>query len=587
MKMSNRIKQLSFKTKILLVMMAGILILFAAEVLSLVLVSRSYEQKLYRSTAATLSFSSSRISEELGSIDTMVDSLLTNTAIQTNLSASLISSSQSERQVRLSQVYSTLCDAYFVFDKSSVSSLTILQGTDVISTSARDFLSVPPAITEELKRQASQTGGKTTMITDYSADYGLFLVKELKQINRLSLKPIGVLILRIDMEQLISQATAQATEYEDVSYFIFQKDQLVYNASGLSDEDALTVHQRLTHSYDVISLKSDKLFAVQGKISPYGWSYICAISYRSIYRAITLSSQSFCVIAVLAGLAVILFVMRLVPSLFQRFDLLVNNMKRFGEGHYQVPEQSSAYPSDEIGLLYKSFDAMVQKIEALINENYVNELLKKEAQIKAMESQIDPHFLYNTLNSINWRAKLLKSEEISQITTSLGNLLRQSLDKSSGDFCLEKELTLVENYIVIQKTRYHERLDFSLSIPEEFWPAPIPKFTLQPLLENAIRYGLEESLETCRIAVSGGRQGDELVLKVTNTGSSFEEGLLEKLEQGLVKPHGFGIGLLNIHRRLRLTYGAPYGLRLYNLEDEETYEEYAVAEVHLPCMTNA
>ena len=86
---------------------------------------------------------------------------------------------------------------------------------------------------------------------------------------------------------------------------------------------------------------------------------------------------------------------------------------------------------------------MVEKINTLINENYINELLKKEAQIKAMESQMDPHFLYNTLDSINWRARMIKSEEISRITTALGNLLRLSLGNNSRDFTLRRELTLV------------------------------------------------------------------------------------------------------------------------------------------------
>ena len=132
---------------------------------------------------------------------------------------------------------------------------------------------------------------------------------------------------------------------------------------------------------------------------------------------------------------------------------------------------------------------MVEKINTLINENYINELLKKEAQIKAMESQMDPHFLYNTLDSINWRARMIKSEEISQITTALGNLLRLSLGNNSRDFTLRQELTIVDNYIIIQKIRYQKRLDFSVDIPESLLDIPIPKFTLQPLLENAIRYG--------------------------------------------------------------------------------------------------
>ena len=275
-----------------------------------------------------------------------------------------------------------------------------------------------------------------------------------------------------------------------------------------------------------------------------------------------------------------------VPNTFLAKSKLLNSsrfMKSFGEGNYQVPEAPRKYQEDEIGLLYKNFDSMVEKIQTLIQENYVNEILKKEAQLKAMESQMDPHFLYNTLESINWRAKMIKSEEISQITTALGSLLRFSLGKNSEDFTLDQEMQIVNNYITIQKIRYQRRLDFSADVPSDLLGVFIPKFTIQPLLENAIRYGLEESSETCYISIVCREVLGLLIIRITNTGSSFEENCMEKLQSGEIQPHGFGIGILNIHRRLQLTYGEPYGLLLYNIEDEETYEECAVAEIRIPC----
>lgn len=177
---------------------------------------------------------------------------------------------------------------------------------------------------------------------------------------------------------------------------------------------------------------------------------------------------------------------------------------------------------------------------------------------------------------------MIKSEEISQITTSLGNLLRLSLGKTSQDFTLRQEMTIVENYITIQKLRYRKRLNFTTDIPEELMNTQIPKFTLQPLLENAIRYGLEESSETCFIAITAELIKDQVILKITNTGSSFEEGFMDKLLNEEISPHGFGIGILNIHKRLQMTYGSEYGLNLYTIEDEDTYEECAAAEIHIP-----
>ena len=140
----------------------------------------------------------------------------------------------------------------------------------------------------------------------------------------------------------------------------------------------------------------------------------------------------------------------------------------------------------------------------------------------------------------------------------------------------------MDNYIIIQKIRYQKRLDFSVDIPESLLDIPIPKFTLQTLLENAIRYGLEESSETCYITITSHIEGDTLIMKIMNTGSSFEEDFMEKLLDGEIQPHGFGIGILNIHKRIQMTYGSEYGLQLYTIEDEDTYEECAAAEIRIP-----
>nr|WP_288974441.1 sensor histidine kinase [uncultured Blautia sp.] len=582
MKKTGRIQSMSLKYKILTVILTGFLVLFLAGIVSLNFVSNSYEKKLYNSIAATLTDSALEISDQLQYIDTIVDSILANQTIQDSLDRSGKSTQNSEKQLCFNQVYSTLCDYFFIFNSDAISYISVLQGNDVISTSNRKFQTVPESVRSKLLKTACDNQGATVTVTDHGPDYGIFIVKELRKIEGLSLDSLGVLIINIDMDAIISAATAASAEFEDISYYLYDDNSLIFNDSALSREDSDQLYKELKGDYDVVSLKNEKLFAVSGLIPIYGWNYICTVSYTSIYQAITLSSQSFFLIMVLAVIIVGIFSTKLVFALFRHFDRLIENMKQFGEGKYEIDAAPRAYQQDEIGLLYKNFDTMVEKINTLINENYVNELLKKEAQIKAMESQMDPHFLYNTLDSINWRARMIKSEEISQITTALGNLLRLSLGNNSKDFTLRQELTIVDNYIIIQKIRYQKRLDFSVKIPDSLLDIPIPKFTLQPLLENAIRYGLEESSETCYITITSHTEDNTVILKIMNTGSAFEENFMDKLLDGKIQPHGFGIGILNIHKRIQMTYGSEYGLHLYTIEDEETYEECAAAEIHIP-----
>ena len=216
--------------------------------------------------------------------------------------------------------------------------------------------------------------------------------------------------------------------------------------------------------------------------------------------------------------------------------------------------------------------------DQLIQTNYLNEILIKEAQFKALENQMNPHFLYNTLESINWRAKILGAKDISAMAEALGSLLRITLDHRSKQVPLKKELELIQYYITIQKYRFEDRLNFQTDIPQNLLSCYVLKLTLQPLVENAIRYGLEENTEGCLISISAEAcpEKDQLIIYVKNDGSAFEDDLLSKLENRQIEPHGFGIGLLNIQKRMQITYGEAYGLTLYN------EEELAVAKLVYP-----
>ena len=263
------------------------------------------------------------------------------------------------------------------------------------------------------------------------------------------------------------------------------------------------------------------------------------------------------------------------------FELLLHKMESFSQTELQLPESKVDYSqrSDEIGKLHQSFDAMAEHIQQLVKTNYLYQILNRDARLKALEAQINPHFLYNTLETVNWRAKALKDDTISNIVQSLAALLRATLSNKKSLMPLNYELNLVNNYITIQKIRFEERLQFHLyeeACTDELKNALVLPLTLQPLLENAIRYGMEEMTETCEISIYPYRKGDLLIIEVANQGSCFEENLLEKLQNGSKNSHGFGIGLLNINQRIQMLFGESYGLSFRNEEDK------AIAIITLP-----
>ena len=217
---------------------------------------------------------------------------------------------------------------------------------------------------------------------------------------------------------------------------------------------------------------------------------------------------------------------------------------------------------DEMGLLHRTFRLMVERINTLITENYANQLLIKETEFKALQAQINPHFLYNTLESINWIAKVNKQTKISSMVESLAFLLRNSISMKEEILTLGEELEVVESYVTIQKYRFDDRLIFELDVPERLLGRRLPKLTLQPLLENAIHYALEPTIGKSRIVVHAELTDDELLVSVEDDGPGMPEDTLERLRSGELKARGKGIGLLNIDERIKLAFGERYGLRI-------------------------
>lgn len=301
--------------------------------------------------------------------------------------------------------------------------------------------------------------------------------------------------------------------------------------------------------------------------------------------------MAFILFILFAGVVLIVFISYcLIRSILKHFKILLKKMDKFSRDEAALLSTKYdceyAYRKDEIGRLHQGFERMTTRIQNLVNTNYVNEILAREAQIKALESQINPHFLYNTLESINWRAKAVNNREISLMTESLGSLLRATLSNKKSLVTLSYELNLILSYITIQQIRFEERLDYREQVPDGLKNALIPPLTLQPLVENAIHYALEEMTETCYITILAaetdktGKNGERCIrISVTNSGSSFDEDLLELLKQHKKQPSRSGIGLLNIDKRIKLLFGEDYGLSLFNQED------CAVASITIPYRT--
>lgn len=256
------------------------------------------------------------------------------------------------------------------------------------------------------------------------------------------------------------------------------------------------------------------------------------------------------------------------------------------------------YPyQDEIGELAENYNSMVEHIQQLLEEqeHYIQKLeeeksradieqtLKRRAELQALQAQITPHFLYNTLDSIRWKAELAGQDEISRMITALATLFRVGLSRGREIIPVEQEVRHVQSYLTIQKMRYSDRISYTVDVQPEVLKLHTVKLLLQPLVENAIYHGIKESAHSGTVTITGRIQENVVLLQVADNGLGIPPERLEILQADLAQGRSVsreGYGIFNVNERIRLHFGPEYGLTL-----ESQWGAGTVATVRLPCIT--
>ncbi len=579
--MKQFVRNLPLKQKIQAIVFACIALLSAAALIGLHLITTTYDNVLYETAASALSASALDMQNSLNNLNSMADLFLSDNNIQNYLGIMKDTENPQTANLAYRHVYNSLGEYYTNFRKNHIRYMNLYQGNVSIHTHVPAGSAVlPEEIEEDLCAQGLKADGATIWVTDYAQEYGLFMIKALRRTEFLQLDTIGILVVNVDLNSLVTSTSSPGFLQRQAQYLLYEDGQLLCCSPQLPEKVIAQYQTLFPNSYDSLDLGNEDAFYVKGQIPGFDWNYICLIPFDNIRSSLNTSIQLVILILILSVILAFTLSSWLIDSITRHFDRLLTKIRRFGDGEQTPLENDYDYENrkDELGILHRQFDRMVNEVNQLIQTNYLNEILIKDAQFKALENQMNPHFLYNTLESINWRAKLLGAKDISAMAEALGSLLRITLDHRSKQVPLQKELELIQYYITIQKYRFEDRLNFQTDIPKNLLSCYVLKLTLQPLVENAIRYGLEENTEGCLISISveSCPEENQLIIFVKNDGSSFEDDLLSKLENRQIEPHGFGIGLLNIQKRMQITYGEGYGLTLYN------EEELAVARLIYP-----
>ncbi|MBB3108189.1 two-component system sensor histidine kinase YesM [Paenibacillus phyllosphaerae] len=293
-----------------------------------------------------------------------------------------------------------------------------------------------------------------------------------------------------------------------------------------------------------------------------GWRVVGVFPLNESLEVVTNIQRFTILIAMITLLTALIASWYLTNSIVRPLSKLRSLMKKVEEGELALRFPSKS--KDEIGQLGQSFNNMVAEIDNLIELVYKEQQAKREAELRALQSQIKPHFLYNTMDTIQWMAIDRGADDIVEIVAALTLLFRNSLSKGQEIIPLRNEIQHVESYLTIQMARYEDKLRCEIDIPKELHDYYVVKIMLQPLVENAIYHGIKPKSGPGMIRIRGEAHADYMVLVVEDDGAGIPPEQVARmndtLSRGKKSPEDNGYGLYNVHERIQLIHGPAFGL---------------------------
>ncbi len=409
--------------------------------------------------------------------------------------------------------------------------------------------------------------------------------------NRLdmSMKPLGYMILLCDIHHTISDAVGKL-ETRPLSWLVLHEGTVIFSegesleenradtgstqqplptaeaqgtdmsiapSAGSVDEyrvPLLPVKLKGAQGYEIFHQDGEQYFTTYLTSKLSGWTYVQTFRYSQLYGTIRMLRIMLLGMTLLAFVVLFIVAKRLSRYITEPIELLMERMKLAESGDLKtVYEMGFEEREDEVGKLSQAFHHLLGRIQELVYENYEKQLILQDTKYKMLQAQINPHFLYNTLNTLNWMVQLGHDKDASRVVIQLGKLLRASFMRNPYASAKE-ELDMLRNYIAIQEYRYRDRVTFQVEETGALGSFIVPRMILQPLVENALNYGADRMPGDCIIRITMDASAQYLTIGIHDNGPGVDEEKLAAMRNFTVKPEGHGIGIKNIYERLSICY---------------------------------
>ena len=383
------------------------------------------------------------------------------------------------------------------------------------------------------------------------------------------------------VSELCQSAKLGSTGYV---YFIDNNGKIVYHPlqqlinSNIFNEDLEAVNNHIFGTF-TSNFEGRERLTIIDTVNNCRWR-IVGVAFMDELMSGLEQFTSVMIFLVLFCIIVTILLARVVSSWISRpIKQLERLMLSVENGNLSAPPHVGG--NKEVAALSLSFGLMIQRIRQLMDDIVKSQEMKRKFELDALQAKINPHFLYNTLDSVVWMAEQGNTEGVIKMITALAKLFRISISKGHDIITLAEEIEHVRNYLIIQQTRYQGKFEFSIDLPEDLEKLPTIKLIIQPIVENAIYHGIKYLQETGHIdIVVSRRKPGAIVIQIRDNGIGMDEETLDNILKFSAShlPDGSGIGVRNVHQRVQLYYGSDFGLEISSEMDEGTLVNIVIPE---------
>ena len=412
------------------------------------------------------------------------------------------------------------------------------------------------AVHGSVREKVLGLGGMKYWFSEKDAKNVLVLSRLINEVGLLTSLPLGIMGIFVDIDKILVDLIPQL-ERHDARVALYYQSVPVYSTMEIPDDGLNGLLQELRgYSFKNLRVGGTQSFVTAGMTKNKDWTFLFAIPSGNLFIELIAFNRFLFWVYIVLSISFFLLIVRFSRNISEPIVSLSREMKNIEEHNLSPPAHSSLESRrvEEITTLYREFHLLMERIDTLVNKNLRQELALDKSRLQVLEGQLDPHFLYNTLDSLYWMAELNQQNEIALVVKSLGKLLRGSLRNSEPLVSVREEISLLNDYLYIQKIRFKDRLEYSVQVQDDAYGALLPRFSIQPLVENSIKYGLDESHALCLVEIWVKCSDGFLEIRIADTGKGMD--VSGKAESGN------GIGLDNLRQRISLLYGGQGTMEL-------------------------